>query len=64
MHGPSPTKPGQAASGGEAGAGTRRPRPPSVPLVVEDSQKTNLNPLLLDATDDLAPGEGETTRCC
>ncbi len=57
--GPPPAKPSRAAGGGEAGAGVRLQRPPSVPLMVEDTQKTNLNPLLLDASEDFAPREGE-----
>lgn len=59
--GPSPPKSGQPAGGGEAGGGERQPRTRFVPLVVEDSQKTNLNPLLMEANEDYAPREGGPT---
>ncbi|EFN50436.1 expressed protein, partial [Chlorella variabilis] len=42
---------------GEAAAGpsAEGPASPRVPLVVEDALQTNLNPLLLDAEDNLPP---------
>ena len=51
----------QPGADAAAAAAPRRSASERLYVVVEDSGQTNLNPLLLDASDDLQPHEGEGT---